>query len=129
MTYTDITASAITGNRFQYRIKLSVASGTNMPEFRAIGFKALSGETVEIWNLVLDGTEITNVENEKQDPNVVLAALKVTAAKNVYVAMTDMYEQSDEDQSAVDVYVKSATLIKGDSGETAFQVTLTKVDV
>jgi len=127
---TDITSSAITGNRFQYRIRTETNSeATAMAEFHGIGFKALSGETVEIWTLVLDGTEITNVENEKQDPNVALAALKVTAAKNVFVSMTDRYERSDTDASAVDVYVKSATLVKGDSGETAFQVTLTKVDV
>jgi len=126
---TDITSSAITGNRFQYRVRLQVASGTGMPEFRGVGFKALSGETVEVWNLILDGTEITNVENEKQDPNVVLAALKVSAAKNVYVSFTDKYERSDADQSAVDVYVNSATIVKGDQGEAMFQVQLTKVDV
>ena len=126
---TDITSLNITGNRFQYRVRLQVDSGTNMPEFRGIKFRALSGETVEIWDLQLDGSEIVNIENEKQDPNVVFANLRTSALKNVFVQMTDYYGRSDADLAAVDARIDNVVITKGDSGESIINVRLTKVDV
>jgi hypothetical protein len=125
---TDITANNLTGNRFQYRIRYQVSSGTERLEFRGIKLSALSGKTVEVWDLMLDGTEIVNVENEKQDPNVVFGNLKTTAEKEVFVSFTDHYGRSDTDvDSAVDVRVDQCVASKADQHEAVWQVRLTKV--
>lgn len=126
---TDLTGNAITGNRFRYRIRLQVDSGTNMPEFRGLEFKAVTGEKRSTWTLTLDGTEITNVANVKQRPQDVYDQLVATAEKDGIVSFTDNFGKIEEDGTAIDVRVDQALLLQNTEGESIIQVQLTKVDI
>lgn len=128
---TDLTGVAgLTGNRFRYRIRLEIDSGTNMPEFRGLELKAVSGEKVEMWQLTLDGTEITNMQNVPQRPDTVYNNLVTTGRKDGMVKFTDKFGKVGADaETSIDVMIDDIVMDKTDEGETRFQVTLHKVDV
>lgn len=122
---TDLSSGSYTGRRFRYRIiyesKTAVIAG-----LRAIQLSAAQGLMVPTYELVLDGSEIRNVENKVVDPEKVADNLEVSAVKEIPVTFIDNFRsQRVSDTATETVTITGVEFLKGDPNEAlAIRVTL-----
>lgn len=115
------------GYRFRYKVSQSNVSLTGIAPSRMQGiiFSAISGEMVPYWQLMIDGSEARNVENEIVRPEDVFDNLLTLRDNLEQVTFIDNYESDDRsDSTSHDVRVHSVTITKEEPKESVAQVTL-----
>lgn len=121
---TYITSTTYAGRKFRYKIVYETKDATNA-KVRAITFKANTGEMVPVWDLILSGDEIVNVENEVIDPESVYDALETTAQKYQSVTFIDNFRSKEADDTTThDVKIMNLEFFKQWSGESEIHLTL-----
>lgn len=81
------------GYRFQYRLRYETTANVNKPaHIKGVVFHSLQGEMVTRWQLSIDGTEFSNIENRKQRPEDVLAWAEEQAANASTLEFVDQYK-------------------------------------
>ena len=124
VTETDLTASSLTGRRFRYRV-IYQTKDTTRAALRAVIFKALTGEMVPVWDLILDGSELRSVQNQPQDPEAVYDSLELSAQKTTPVTLVDNYRsERANDTSTHTVKIASLSIEKESRSEAMISVSL-----
>ena len=122
-----------TGYKFRYKLIYETKNTVRVP-FKGIKFEATVGRMVPVWNLVLSGDQIINVDNQPQDPNAVFNSLELTAQKEIPVQLIDNWRAGGNrdyfdwvSATGNSVYVRSVEF-RGQYGqETEIAVTLVGV--
>ena len=114
---TDLSAGSYTGKRFRYKIiyesKTAVLAGA-----RAIQLSAAQGLMIPVYEFVIDGTEIRNVENKVVDPETVYDNLAVTAAKETPITFIDRFRSHRVSDTATEtVTVREVEILKNEPNE------------
>ena len=122
----ETTGLSITGEKFRYRLIYEQTSGSAQPQpLAGIFITAESGETVQGWQLIVDGTEFMNVENEVQNPETVYDNWVTLGQNQTAITFEDNFEAYDRaDKTSHTVRVQSVQIQKTDAAESIVQVTL-----
>lgn len=125
-TYAEADLSGVRGRKFQYRVIYQTKDTKRTPlEALMVGFT--TGEQITEWDLMLDGTEMLNIDNTVQDEEEFYDAMKALAAQGAIIDFVDnMQEQGREsgDGAAVEVKVMAVEIVKSKPGESTVRVVL-----
>jgi hypothetical protein len=125
---TDVASLNLTGRRFRVAIVFETTVAASKSDFRGLRLEATSGETFRIWDLVLDGSEFTNVENEPVDPAEVVDNLRTLAQQEDHFPFISSFDEYDQPAEAtVQAKMQSLSIQKGDPGESVIRVQLVEV--
>jgi hypothetical protein len=125
-TYKSVDLSGISGRRFRYKLIYQTKNTERVP-LRGLLVSATSGESVAEYELLLDGEELLNVDNEIQDEKAFYDALSTIAATGTQVDFVDNMKSQDADVDSTDtvkVKVQGVEITKGKPGESAILVIL-----
>ena len=120
------TTSGTTGYTFSYKI-IYQTKDTNREALRALLFTFTTGEMITEWDLVLDGTEFLNVDNELQDPEAFYDDLITLSGKDGIITLVDNYqehEQLTDSATTTNVKVTAVEINKDTAGESEVRVIL-----
>ena len=121
---TDLTGSAHTGKRFRYRLIYQTKNATNAA-FRSIKFEAVVGKMVPTWFLVVDGSELRNLENKRVHPEDVFDSLETVAQLETPVTLIDNFRsERAPDTSTHTVKIMSAEMFKQSASEATIHLRL-----
>jgi hypothetical protein len=93
--YEEADLSGTTGIKFQYRV-IYQTKDTNRNALEALLVTHTTGEIVEEIELVLDGSELLNVDNEVQDEEAFYDALVAIAGTATQINFVDNYKEQDQ---------------------------------
>ncbi len=121
--------SGVSGYRFQYQIKFESKGSTtgNRKALRAILVTFTTGEMITEWDLVLDGTEMLNIDNEIQDEAAFAASLRSIAGTETQITFVDNYlnqKQEVDSTTTEKVKVVAVEISKEKPGESQIHVRL-----
>ena len=129
-TTSEVQASAAlsgtTGYVFSYKI-IYQTKDTNREALRALLFTFTTGEMIAEWDLVLDGTEMLNIDNETQDPEAFYDSLITLSGKDGIITLVDNYqehEQETDSATTTKVKVVAVEINKDTPGEAEVRVIL-----
>jgi hypothetical protein len=117
--YAEADLSGVTGRKFRYKL-IYQTKDTNRNALEALMVSLTTGEMVTEWDLILDGTEFLNVDNEVQDEETFYDAMVTLAGtQSITTFMDNMKEQGRETDSATTVAVKvmAVEIVKSKAGE------------
>jgi hypothetical protein len=123
--YASAELSGTSGYRFQYRVIYQTKT-QRRDALRALMITMNTGEKVTEWRLMVDGTEMLNIDNEIVDPEAFLTSLEASMSSNAQVDFVDNYKGRQEVDSATSEKVKLMGIIvnKEDPDEAMIQVVL-----
>jgi hypothetical protein len=124
--YADAEVSGTTGRKFQYRI-IYQTKDTNRNALEALLITATTGELVEEVELVLDGSELLNVDNEVQNEEAFYDALVAIAGTATQINFVDNYKEQDQltdTATTVKMKVVAVEINKEKPGESTITVVL-----
>lgn len=119
------------GRKFRYKL-IYQTTDTARKGLEALMVTALSGLNVVEWELLLDGTELINVDNEVQDPQVFFDAITNSMADETTIVFRDNFteheqELDDDGVFSSNVKVQHAEILKNSPGESIIRVILRAV--
>jgi hypothetical protein len=129
-TASEVQASAdlsgTTGYLFRYKL-IYQTKDTNRNALKAVLLTFTTGEMIPEWELVLDGTEFLNVDNEIQDPEDFYDAMVTLSGTETVVTYVDNYqelEQLTDDATTTNVKVMGVEINKDTPGESEVRVVI-----
>ncbi len=129
-TYATATLTGTKGRRFRYKLIYQTKTAVNNP-LRALMFTMSTGELITEWDLMLDGAQLLNVDNELQDEQVFFDSMVTLSANESIITLIDnMQEQeqlTSDGDSGTKVTVQVIEIIKDKAGESAIRVVLRAV--
>ena len=129
-TYATATLNGTTGRRFRYKLIYQTKNTTRTP-LRALMFTMSTGELITEWDLMLDGAELLNVDNELQDEQAFFDSMVTLSANESIITFIDnMQEQeqlTSDGDSGTKVTVQVIEIIKDKAGESAIRLVLRAV--
>ncbi len=117
------------GYRFQYKLIYETKDFERVA-LRSILVTFATGVMVPEWELMLDGTEMLNIDNEVQDPAAFRASLEAIAGTEAIITLVDNYQDIDQDvdsTATVDVKVQAIQVSKDAPEEAKIRVVLRAV--
>lgn len=93
--YASATLTGTTGRRFRYKL-IYQTKDTNRTALKALMFTFATGEMVTEYELLLDGTEFLNVDNETQNPDAFFDSMQTLAAANTSINFSNNYQEFDQ---------------------------------
>lgn len=122
---------AISGRKFRYKLVYQTKD-TSRDAFEALLLTATVGLLVNEWELLLDGSELLNVDNKIQDPEAFLDALHTSMSDETAIVFRDNFTEQEQelDDTGVlttNVKVQDAEIIKNTPGESLIRVVLRAV--
>lgn len=120
-----VLGTPVTGRRFQYKIEWPTADAITTDgrapsrnSVQQIGFEAEAGEFTEIFRLLIDGSELINVENEVQRPGDVYDNWVTLGTTRDVVTYTDSFRYYEHDDGTDhDVRIQAVNISKAYPGE------------
>lgn len=123
-------ATPRSGKRFQYRIALD-DNDVDGGALEALAFEGFIARQLETYELIVDGAELKNVENEVVDPDDVYDNWVSLGQTNTAVDFYDQFRYYNQakvaDVTAQKVRIQSVQIQKQASGESMISVTLVAV--
>jgi hypothetical protein len=114
-------ATPLSGHRYVYRLEYSTTGAIAAPSrVKGLVFRAVSGEFVRVWQLLLDVTDSSH-GGQRRRPDSLFTGLQTLGATQAPVAFVDNYAQS---QLSTSVRVQAANLIKSSPNEGVARVVL-----
>jgi len=114
---TDVALLELTGKRFRYRVIYESTDAT-IQGLQGVEIRCSAGEMVPFLELMLDGTQTVNVENQVVDPEDVYDWLETSAQKETPIVVVDAFRSEREDDTATSTMKFSEmTIIKDEPGE------------
>lgn len=119
---TDLSASSYTGKRFRFKVVYETKDAV-VKGFRGVQFTAAQGVMVPVWNVIVDGTQSMNVDNDHINPETIHDNLETLAAKETQVTLIDAYRSiRDEDTATYTVTVANVQMVKDSPGEALIEI-------
>jgi hypothetical protein len=122
----EATLSGTTGYLFRYKL-IYQTKDTNRNALKAILLSFTTGELVPEWELILDGEEFLNLDNEVADPEDFYDAMVTLSGTEAVVPYVDNYqelEQLTDDAASTNVKVMAIEIVKDTPGESEVRVIL-----
>ena len=120
------TLSGTIGHRFQYQLIYQTKNTVRLA-LRSVLVTFATGELVAEWELLLNGTEMLNIDNEVQDEAAFLTALEVIAGTEAIITLSDNYKDQEQDVDTAttsNVKVRLVEIRKDKPGESVIRVVL-----
>ena len=116
------------GVRFDYRIEYDASQSVFSPsKLKGIVLRAISGRMVPYWKLLIDGSEISNFQNNVQRPQDVFDFFKALRDNSDVVNFVDQYEGHDRAQTeSYSVKVQAVSIKKGNPKDSTVEVILVR---
>lgn len=119
--------SGTLGYQFRYKL-IYQTKDTARSALRSVLVTMATGDMVTEWDLVLDGSELLNMDNKRQDPKDFADALITIGNDSSIVDFVDNYRDhkrtADPDVAGVNVKVVAVEVIKDTPGESQIRVLL-----
>lgn len=125
-TYASATLSGTTGRRFRYKLIYQTKDTERIP-LRSLLISASTGTNVTEWELLVDGDELLNVDNEVQDEEAFFDSLTTIAGTETQITFSDNFqEQAQETDTGTTskVKVRAVEFVKDKPGESTIRVIL-----
>ena len=120
-TSVDVSEHNHVGRRFRYKVVYETKTAASYG-FMGIEFQAAAGEMVPLWQMVLSGRGIRNVDNEVVDAETARENLEASAANQESIAMIDGYKSNPLLAEQRRVLVREVGIIKESAGEAIFSL-------
>lgn len=126
-TYGSADLSGTTGRRFRYRLIYKTTT-VDRVALRALKISATSGEQVQQWDLLIDGSEILNVDNEVQDEQTFYDNMVTLGQTNTTTTIIDNMQEQEQEQddsgAGIRIKVMQVRIVKEKPGESLLQLVL-----
>jgi hypothetical protein len=124
--FEEASLSGTTGIKFQYKV-IYQTQDTNRNALEALLISHTTGIMVEEVELMLDGTELLNTDNEVQDPETFRDAMLVIAQTETQINFVDNYQEQGrltDTTSTAKMKVVACEIVKDSPGESRIHVVL-----
>lgn len=125
--FDKVAVSGITGYQFRYKL-IYQTKDTTRSALRSVLVTMATGDMVTEWDVTLDGSELLNMDNERQDPKVFADSMVSLGSNSSIVALIDNYQDhertADISGSGMNVKVVAVEISKDTPGESLIRVLL-----
>lgn len=118
--------SGVSGYQFRYKL-IYQTTDTNRTALRAILVTMATGTMVTEWDLVLDGSNLRNLDNQPQDPESFINSIISLGNNSSIVTLIDNYthnRDADTGDAGTNVKVVAVEIVKDVPGESVVRVLL-----
>lgn len=125
--FAEADVSGITGYQFRYKV-IYQTKDTERSALRAILVEMTTGDMVTEWDLILDGSQLRNMENKIQNPKTFADNMVLLGDNNDIITLIDNYQEHSRSESTgatgTSVKVMAVEVMKDTPGESAVRVLL-----